>query len=296
MRMFMKARHILVLAILFAIPAISFAQVRLSITVAPPMIPVYTQPPCPEDGFLWTPGYWAYGPAGYYWVPGVWVAPPQPGLLWTSGYWGFVGGFYGWHGGYWGPHVGFYGGVNYGFGYGGVGFYGGRWEGGHFAYNTAVMNVNRTVVRNVYEDRTVIRNSNNRVSFNGPGGVNARPTAEERTAMQEQHVQRTSEQMSHQQMASRDPSQRASANHGNPGTPAMGRVNARSNNQPGRTGNAVRSGATTPHGNANAGRNGMNTNRGSAATPHGRPQGNQQQSRPSHQANQGGHNDKPEHH
>jgi hypothetical protein len=44
--------------------------------------------------------------------------------------------------GYWGPHVGFYGGINYGFGYGGVGFFGGEWRGGAFAYNTAVMNVN----------------------------------------------------------------------------------------------------------------------------------------------------------
>ena len=24
--------------------------------------------------------------------------------------------------GYWGPHVGFYGGINYGYGYGGVGY------------------------------------------------------------------------------------------------------------------------------------------------------------------------------
>ncbi len=46
------------------------------------------------------------------------------------------GGVYVFHAGYWGPHVGFYGGVNYGFGYSGSGFYGGRWEGGHFAYNT----------------------------------------------------------------------------------------------------------------------------------------------------------------
>src|ERR1039458_1181685 len=180
MRMLLKARHLLALAILFTIPAISFAQIGVSIRIAPPVIPVYTQPPCPQDGFLWTPGYWAYGPVGYYWVPGVWVPPPQPGLLWTPGYWGFVGGFYGWHGGYWGTHVGFYGGINYGFGYGGVGFYGGRWEGGRFAYNTAVVNVNRTVVRNVYEDRTVINNRtivNNRASFNGAGGVNYRASS-----------------------------------------------------------------------------------------------------------------------
>ena len=122
-------------------------------------------------------GLRAIGPTacGYYWVPGVWVAPPRVGLLWTPGYWGFVGGRYGGTPGYWGPHVGFYGGINYGFGYGGVGFVGGHWLGGHFAYNTAVVNVNRTVVRNVYVDRTVVRTQLvvNRASFNGEGGVAA---------------------------------------------------------------------------------------------------------------------------
>ena len=56
--------------------------------------------------------------------------PAHVGVLWTPGYWGFVGGVYMFHAGYWGPHIGFYGGVNYGFGYGGVGFVGGRWRGG----------------------------------------------------------------------------------------------------------------------------------------------------------------------
>ena len=98
MRMLLKARHLVFFALLFtiaaAIPVASSAQVAVgvSIRVAPPAIPVYEQPPCPTEGFLWTPGYWAYGPAGYYWVPGVWVAPPRVGLLWTPGYWGFVGG------------------------------------------------------------------------------------------------------------------------------------------------------------------------------------------------------------
>ncbi len=101
-----------------------FAQVSvgLSITanVAPPPLPVYTQPVIPGDGYLWTPGYWAYGDEGYYWVPGVWVRPPHFGVLWTPAYWGYGGGVYGFYAGYWGPHIGFYGGINYGFGYGGV--------------------------------------------------------------------------------------------------------------------------------------------------------------------------------
>ena len=62
-------------------------------------MPVYTQPPCPVEGYLWTPGYWGWRTEGYYWVPGVWVAPPRVGVFWTPGYWGFAGGFYGWHAG-----------------------------------------------------------------------------------------------------------------------------------------------------------------------------------------------------
>src|ERR1700761_4346911 len=166
---------------LVLLPAASFAGVFVSVTIAPPMLPVYTQPLCPGEGYLWNPGYWAYGDEGYYWVPGVWVRPPQVGLLWTPGYWGWGGGNYIWHAGYWGPHVGFYGGVNYGFGFTGVGFVGGAWGGNAFRYNTAVTAVNTTVVRNVYVDRTVIVNRTvvNNVSYNGPGGVAARPSPQE---------------------------------------------------------------------------------------------------------------------
>ena len=84
--------------------------------------------------------------AGYYWVPGVWVQPPSVGLLWTPAWWGWENGAYLFHAGYWGPHVGFYGGINYGFGYGGVGFFGGEWRGGAFFYNRTVANVNVTNV------------------------------------------------------------------------------------------------------------------------------------------------------
>jgi hypothetical protein len=219
-----RAMRTLFLALLVSIvPASSFAGVFLSITVAPPALPVYVQPVCPGDGYLWTPGYWAYGEAGYFWVPGTWVLAPQPGFLWTPGYWGFAGGLYGWHGGYWGPHVGFYGGVNYGFGYGGVGFYGGRWEGGHFAYNTAVLHVNTTIVHNTYIDNTVIHNTTviNRTSFNGPGGINARPNGQEQAAMRESHVQATSEQMSHEHFASTNRANFASVNGGRPATAAV---------------------------------------------------------------------------
>jgi WXXGXW repeat (2 copies) len=245
----LRFRNLLFLLVLCVIPATSFAQIGISIRIGPPALPVYAQPPCPQDGYLWTPGYWAYGPAGYYWVPGVWVAPPRVGLLWTPGYWGFVGGFYGWHAGYWGPHVGFYGGINYGFGYGGVGFVGGRWDGGRFAYNTAVFNVNRSVVTNVYEDRTVVRNTtiiNNHTSFNGEGGVMARPTADEQRWSHEGHVQPTSNQISHEQSFRDDHNALASVNHGQPRTVAMNRVNGRQFDQQGRIAQGVHSGQLTP--------------------------------------------------
>jgi hypothetical protein len=200
--------------------------VGVSIRVAPPALPVYEQPICPQPGFMWTPGYWAYGDAGYFWVPGTWVAAPRVGFLWTPGYWGWGGGVYAWHGGYWGSHIGFYGGVNYGFGYGGVGFVGGRWNGGVFAYNSAVMHVNTTVIHNTYVDRTVVTNTTvNRTSFNGgEGGVRAEPTAEERSAEHEEHVSATHEQSQHEHAASTNTSLRASENHGQPAVAATSKA------------------------------------------------------------------------
>jgi hypothetical protein len=199
--------------------------VEVTASEAPPPLPDYEQPPCPEDGYLWTPGYWAWAGGGYYWVPGTWVQPPRVGVLWTPGYWGFAGGVYGFHAGYWGPHIGFYGGVNYGFGYVGVGFAGGRWDGGHFAYNTAVNNVNVTVIHNTY-NQTVINNNVtvNRVSFNGgAGGVQARPTPQERTFAQEPHTPPTAVQVQHRQEAASNPALAARANGGHPAIAATAR-------------------------------------------------------------------------
>jgi hypothetical protein len=191
---------------------------------APPPLPDYDQPPCPDDGYIWTPGYWHWSPAGYYWVPGTWVEPPQVGLLWTPGYWGFIGGLYAWHGGYWGPHVGYYGGVNYGFGYVGVGYVGGRWEGNRFAYNTAVNRVNTTVIHNTYNTTVVNNVTVNKVSYNGgAGGIAAQPGAEERAAAREAHVPPTSAQAAHVQQARGNPALFAKANGGHPAIAATAR-------------------------------------------------------------------------
>jgi hypothetical protein len=215
-------------SIAVAVPA--HAAVFLSINIAPPVLPVYVQPALPAPGYIWTPGYWAYGDAGYFWVPGVWVMPPSAGVLWTPGYWGFAAGIYGWHAGYWGPHVGFYGGVNYGFGYGGIGFVGGEWRGGVFAYNSAVANFGGVHVTNVYVNRTIVTQNTianaNHMSFNGGGGIQARPSAMETQAAGEHHFEPSASQVQHQNFAAQDRSQLASVNHGSPGTMASSSVNS----------------------------------------------------------------------
>jgi len=187
----------------------------------PPPLPVYEQPPCPEPNLIWTPGHWRWGLLGYYWVPGAWVPAPYIGALWTPPYWGFVGGHYGFHTGYWGPHIGFYGGVNYGGGYMGIGFAGGTWNGGVFAYNTAVVHVNERVVTNVYINRTIVEQTTivntNHVAFSGgPNGVQHQPTPEEQTALHESHTPPTKFQQQHIATAKSDTSNLAKNNGGHP--------------------------------------------------------------------------------
>jgi hypothetical protein len=170
-------------------------DVDLSAADAPPALLNYEQAPCPEQGYLWTPGYWSWRGAGYYWVPGAWVQPPRVGVLWTPGYWAFMGGIYVFHAGYWGPHIGYYGGINYGYGYFGSGFAGGRWVDNSFAYNKAVSNVNARVIHNTYGETVVNNAAVKNVSYNGgPGGVTATPTAEERAAAAEPHMSATPRQ------------------------------------------------------------------------------------------------------
>jgi hypothetical protein len=226
-----QTRWLLVCVALLALPFIASAQisVNVSVNLAPPALPVYDQPAIPADGYLWTPGYWAWDASdGYYWVPGTWIEPPQPGFLWTPGYWSSDSGAFFFHPGYWGEHIGFYGGVNYGFGYGGSGFEGGYWQGGHLYYNRAVMNVGTTHITNVYS-KTVINNNVtvNRVSYNGgPGGTQSRATSEELAVAHERHIAVTPMQTQHIHAAHSDPSLRASANGGRPGTPAVARPTA----------------------------------------------------------------------
>jgi hypothetical protein len=255
----------------FAVPSpLPAAQISvgISVHVGPPALPVVAvQPIAPAPGYIWAPGYWAYGPSGYYWVAGTWVLAPV-GMLWTPGYWGWGGGAYVWHAGYWGPHVGFYGGINYGFGYGGVGYVGGRWNHGVFAYNTAVSHVNVTVIHNTYVDKTVVVNERNvtRVSYNGgEGGVRAEPNAQERMAMNEHHQPPIAAQTQHEHAAGMDHANFASENHGHPAVAANSHPNnsfhppahnEQANNHPANTNNGRQ-----PENHANA----------NNAHPHGNP-------------------------
>ncbi len=228
MKVFRSARWLLLALLLPLIPAPKAnAGVFISVNFGPPVLPVYVQPPCPQPNLMWTPGYWAYGPEGYYWVPGAWVPAPYVGALWTPPYWGFAGGVYVFHPGYWGPQVGYYGGINYGFGYMGVGFAGGIWSGGVFRYNTAIMHVGPGI-RNVYVDRSIVQRNTivnrGRVAYNGgPNGIRYQPNAQERSYMSQRHTAPTSFQTQHATAARNDRSAYARNNGGRPSNMASSR-------------------------------------------------------------------------
>jgi len=207
------------------LPSPASAQYAVGIVVrfAPPELPVYEQPVCPGDGYIWTPGYWAWNGDDYYWVPGVWVLAPEPGFLWTPGYWAWSETGFVFTPGYWGPVVGFYGGIDYGFGYFGHGFDGGRWENGHFFYNRAVSNINVNEIHNTYQTR--INNvAVTRVSYNGgSGGITARATAADEAAAHGRRVGAVAAQTQQEQAARSNRDLRASVNHGDPPVAATAR-------------------------------------------------------------------------
>jgi hypothetical protein len=207
----------LLLCFVLAWPAPGHAQIAagISVDIAPPPLPVYAEPPLPEDGYIFMPGYWAWAPSGFYWVPGTWVLPPAPGLLWTPGYWAFIDGVYVWYAGYWGPTVGFYGGVDYGFGYYGSGYDGGYWQGGFFFYNGAVHNFGSVRVAHSY--RKDVSDSHARTSFAGaPRGTSARPGPDETRAASEPHQPPHALQVQHETQAATIRTAPATVNHGRP--------------------------------------------------------------------------------
>lgn len=242
--------------LLCAAPALSQAAIGIgigvSVNIAPPVLPVYAQPELPAPGYLWTPGYWAWdgGANDYYWVPGAWVEPPSAELLWTPGYWGWNNGAYLWNAGYWGPQVGFYGGVNYGYGYTGVGFAGGYWHGGAFFYNRAVANFGHVNIVNVY-NTPVERVAVSRVSFNGgEGGIRAQPTSEQRAFMSQHHVGATSMQRQQEQHAMAMPAMHRGQNGGRPAILTTQRAGDFSHPGPGLNNHQAHGGQGPQHGAA----------------------------------------------
>jgi len=228
MRLSRSLRWLLLALVLTVIPASSYAGVFISVGFAPPVLPVYVQPVCPEPGLMWTPGYWAYGADGYFWVPGAWVPAPYAGALWTPGYWGWSNGLFVFHDGYWGRHIGYYGGVNYGFGYGGIGFAGGIWRGGIFSYNTAVMHVgvgggwgSRVYVDHEVVERGFVARDSHVAFSGGPGGIHHEASAEERVAEHDQHRGPSEVQQHHAEAARADKTSYAKSNGGHPANAAV---------------------------------------------------------------------------
>ena len=231
MRKLFSTRLLFLVLAFLAVSSVAAAQVSVGVVVnfAPPELPVYDQPPCPGEGYIWTPGYWGWDGNDYYWIPGTWVLAPAVGFLWTPGYWAWGGNGFLFHEGYWGPQVGFYGGIDYGFGYFGHGYEGGRWDHDHFYYNRSVNNINVTEIHNVYNTRVVNRSNTRRVSYNGGnGGISARPTPEQEAITRERHVAATPAQSQQVAQARSDRELKASVNHGKPpiaATPKAGAFN-----------------------------------------------------------------------
>jgi hypothetical protein len=224
-RVFAAGMLVLLVSLALVAPRAADADVAVSITIAPPVLPVYEQPPIPAAGYIWTPGYWAYGPDGYFWVPGTWVEPPAVGLLWTPGYWAWSNGVFIWNAGFWGPQIGFYGGVNYGFGYPGRGYEGGYWRGNEFYYNRTVTNITNVQIRNVYTQNITNVTVNKTSYVGGSGGLTARPTAQEQRAMDTPHRPPTAAQNEQRATAHAQRAQLVSVNHGKPPVAATPRAN-----------------------------------------------------------------------
>lgn len=211
------------LLICLALPAASWARVDVFISIAPPPLPVYVQPPLPDEGYIWSPGYWEYEDGDYYWIPGTWIRPPAVGMFWTPGYWAWSNSGYFFNRGYWGREVGFYGGVNYGYGYNGYGYQGGYWNRGAFYYNRSINNFGNRHFNRTYSKRVENRASFSNISYNGGSGINARPSTRERNYAREKHIAPTAVQTQHVRAAIGNREQRASLNQGRPPVAATDR-------------------------------------------------------------------------
>ena len=97
--------------------------------------------------------------------------------------------------------------------------------------NTAVVRVNKSVVTNTFVDRSVLSKATTttkRASFNGPGGVQAQATAEQKAAAENaRKTGPTSEQLARREAAGKDPKLQAKANNGHVNADAIRSFNKR---------------------------------------------------------------------
>ena len=83
------------------------------------------------------------------------------------------------------------------------------------------MNVNVVNVRNVYSKTVIVNNVHS--AFNGPGGIEARPTRQEEEYGRERHTAALGAQTEHEHAASQNRQLFASENHGRPAIAATAR-------------------------------------------------------------------------
>ena len=93
------------------LPAMAQTDVQVYIGSAPPA-PLYERAPVVRRGYVWSPGYWAWGGHRHHWVPGAYVVE-RPGYVYAPPRWYQRGG--GWYlqEGYWNPQVAMRGGEYY---------------------------------------------------------------------------------------------------------------------------------------------------------------------------------------
>jgi hypothetical protein len=101
-----------------------------------------------------------------------------------------------------------------------------------------VTRVNTSVIHNTYVDRSVNKQVNaNSASFNGPNGVKAEPTAEQKAAAANaKKMPATSQQLARQEAASKDHNLQASVNKGHPNQDAIKSFNKTTGQGAGATG------------------------------------------------------------
>jgi hypothetical protein len=70
MRTVSLIRSLMLSVLLLGFSGATLAQIGIAVSFGPPAIPVYEQPICPGEGYMWTPGYWGWSGERHVWVRG----------------------------------------------------------------------------------------------------------------------------------------------------------------------------------------------------------------------------------